>query len=154
MSTLPNLIQQSLAVLGGNVNSSFSNQLSVLLHQQGINMGQLWKPAIDIIETEKNLQLIMNLSGVSKDSIDVSFFNNTISIKGERMSPKILTETDAIQLQKEIIYGNFERKIVLPLSITQKKSVSITMENGVLIIDIDKSVENLNKFSLKVVDKR
>jgi len=113
-------------------------------------MQHLWRPAIDMIETEENLQICMNLAGVPKESIDVDFFNNSVSVKGERMIPTISSEAGARQRRKEIIYGKFERKIVLPISVTQRESVSITMRDGVLIITVDKTVETRNKFSLKV----
>ena len=124
--------------------------MSELLQQQGVNMQHLWRPAIDMVETEEKLQICMNLAGVPKESIDVDFFNNSVSIKGERMAPAISSEAGARQRRKEIIYGKFERKIVLPISITQRESVSITMRDGVLVVTVDKTVENRNKFSLKV----
>ena len=150
MTALHELLQQSLSLLGGNLNNSFSGQLSEILQQQGINMQQLWRPAIDIIETDEVLQVRMNLAGVSAESIDVDFFNNNVCIKGERDSPSLSDSSGAVQLRREIVYGKFERKIVLPISITQKESVAIEMENGILTIIIDKNIENSNKFSLKV----
>ena len=152
MTTIPDLIQQSLSVLGGNINNSFSGQISELLQQQGVNMQHLWKPPIDMFETETKLQIRMNLAGVPKESIDVDFFNNSVSIKGERITTGISTEVGARQRCKEIIDGKFERKIVLPISITQKESVSIEMKDGVLTVTIDKTVETRNKFSLRVVN--
>lgn len=153
MTTLPELIQQSLSVLGGNINNSFSGQLSEILQQQGVNMQHLWRPAVDMIETDEKLRISINLAGVCKDSIDVDFFNNSISIKGERVAPELSSEPGAVQRRKEIIYGKFERKMVLPISITQKESVSITMKDGVLVIVVDKTVESHNRFSLKVEQK-
>ena len=150
MATLPELIQNSLSLIGGNLNSSFNGQLSELLQQQGITMDQLWRPAIDLIETEEVLELHMNVAGVDSDSIDVDFFNNSVSIKGERFPPALSSMTGATQRRKEIIYGKFDRKIVLPISITQKESVSVKIQKGILIITIDKTVEDRNKFSMKV----
>ena len=150
MTTLQDVIQQSLTALGGNINSSFSGHISDLLQQQGVNMNQLWKPSIDILESEDKLQLFMLLPGVPKSSIDIDFFNNSVSVKGERVCSDFYTSTGVSQLRKEIIYGNFERKITLPISITRRESVSITMEDGVLIISIDKTIESHNRFSVKV----
>jgi HSP20 family protein len=113
-------------------------------------MQQLWRPAIDMVETEDTLQVLMNLAGVDRESVDVDFFNNIVSIKGERVTPTLASADGATQLRQEIVYGKFERKIVLPISITQKESVSINMSNGVLTVVIDKTAENRNKFSLKV----
>ena len=140
-------------MLGGNLNDSFSGSMSDILQQQGINMQNLWRPSIDMVETEENLQIYMNLAGVPEESIDIDFVNNRVSVKGERLYPGISTDTEKTQLRKEIIYGKFERKIVLPISITRKESVSINMKYGVLTITVDKTVENRNKFSLKVKTK-
>jgi HSP20 family molecular chaperone IbpA len=150
MTMISELLQQSLSALGGNLNDSFSGQLSELLQQQGVNMQQLWKPSIDIVETDAVLQIHMNLPGVDSDSIDVDFFNNNVSIKGERHSPALAIVEGAMQRRKEIVYGKFARNIVLPISVTQKDSVSISMNNGVLAIIVDKTIEDRNKFSLKV----
>jgi len=153
MTTIPELIQQSLSMLGGNLNDSFSGSMSDILQQQGINMQNLWRPSIDMVETEENIQIYMNLAGVPEESIDIDFFNNRVSVKGERLYPGLSSDTEKTKLRKEIIYGKFERKIVLPISITRKESVSINMKYGVLTITVDKTVENRNKFSLKVKTK-
>ena len=50
------------------------------------------------------------------------------------------------------MYGSFERKITLPISVTSSESVTIKSENGVLIISIDKVREERNRFSVRVVD--
>ena len=147
-ATLPELINSSLSMLGGNMNNSFSRQLSTLLQQQGINTQNLCSPSIDIVDSESTINISMDASGVSRDSIDVSFFNNTIVITGEREEPEL--SSGAVYLRKEIVYGNFERKIRIPISITQRESVSIDLNNGILIISIDKTIENKNKFSVKL----
>ena len=152
-TTIPEIIQQSISLIGGNLNSSFSNQLSELLHQQGINMDQMWRPAIDLMETDAFLEIHINVPGVSRDSIDVDFFNNCVKITGERIVPTIALRDDVKLHKKEIVYGKFERKVRIPLAVTKKESVSIDLEGGVLKIVIDKSVEDRNKFSLKVGDR-
>ena len=150
MTTLPELIRDSLNALGGNLNSSFSGQLSDFLQHQGVNMQQLWKPPVDLIESEEKLLIQMNVAGVDPDSVDVSFFNNSINIQGERKPHPLIEESGAIQRRREVIYGKFERKITLPVSITHQESVTIDLSNGVLTILVDKTLEARNKFSLKI----
>jgi HSP20 family molecular chaperone IbpA len=53
-------------------------------------------------------------------------------------------------VKNEIIYGKFERHINLPISVTNRDSVKISSNNGVLIIVIDKTREGMNRFSLRV----
>ncbi len=152
-TTLQDILQQSLTALGGDINSSFSGHISDLLQQQGINMNQLWRPSIDILESEDNLQVFMLLPGVPKDSIDIDFFNNNVSVKGERVCSRFYNSSGITQIRKEIIYGKFERRITLPISITRRESVSISMTDGVLNITIDKKIESYNRFSVKVAQE-
>uniref|UniRef100_A0A6C0LX69 SHSP domain-containing protein n=1 Tax=viral metagenome TaxID=1070528 RepID=A0A6C0LX69_9ZZZZ len=142
-----NLIQQSLNALGDNLNSSFSGQISDFLQLQGINTNQILKPLVDISETDEILLIQMIIAGVDHDSIDVSFFNNSINIQGERKPHVLIGST---KLTREINYGKFERKIIIPVSVTKKDSVTVDVKNGVLTILIDKTKESLNKFSLKL----
>lgn len=148
MSSFPGIIQSSLSVLESNLNNSFSSQLSNLLQQQGINMNQLWKPLVDIVETADEVIIFASISGVKEDSIDVDFFNNFMHIRGERKPPEL--ENEIIQHKKEIIYGQFERKITLPISITNRESVDISILNGVLIIKLNKTIEHQNRFSVRL----
>ena len=142
-----NLIQQSLNALGDNLNSSFSGQISDFLQLQGIKTNQILKPLVDISETDEILLIQMIIAGVDHDSIDVSFFNNSINIQGERKPHVLIGST---KLTREINYGKFERKIIIPVSVTKKDSVTVDVKNGVLTILIDKTKESLNKFSLKL----
>ena len=148
-----NLIQQSLNALGDNLNSSFSGQLSDFLQLQGINMKQLWKPSVDMSETENTIIIQMIMAGVEPDSVDITFFNNSINVKGERKHHPLTLNTSSKEISKEIIYGKFERKIILPVSVTNRDSVKIDVKNGVLVIIIDKTKESLNKFSIKLNDE-
>ena len=150
MTTLPEVIHNGLNILSGNLNSSFSGQLSDFLQQQGVNMQQLWKPAINLIENKEILLLEMSIAGVKEDSVNISFFNNNIIIDGERNPNFLIEEPETIQRCREILYGKFERKITLPISITQRESVKIKLNNGILSVIIDKKLESKNKFSLKI----
>ena len=151
MTRLQDVIQQSLQALGGNINNSFSDHISDMLQQQGINMRQLWSPTIDILENDDKLQLVMLLPGVLKDSVDVQFFNNSILVKGNRVCSSFYNSNAVKQIRKEIIYGKFERKVTLPISITKRESITLCMNEGVLTITVDKTIESVNRFSIKIV---
>lgn len=127
--------------------NNISSVISEFLQTQGINMNELWTPSVDVIETKKSIIVYVNIPGVNTDSINVDFFNNRVDIKGKRHRP---FTTDNIIRKNEIIYGNFERKVILPISVTSRESVSINTENGVLIITIDKVREEHNRFSVRV----
>jgi HSP20 family molecular chaperone IbpA len=131
-----------------NANSSFSEQLSEILSSTNNNTSNLWQPNIDLIETENKIILYMNLGGVKRESIHVDFFSNYLCVKGERELPELGNDENIINRRQELIYGNFERKVALSLGVTMNESVNIEMENGILIIKIDKNLENNNRITL------
>lgn len=120
---------------------------SEILQRQGVNMNDISAPAVDIVENTTTIIVIMNIPGVDTDSIDIDFFNNRILIKGNRPNP---WANDINVRKSEIIYGQFERRVDIPISVTSPESITIDSEKGVLYITIDKSREERNRFSVRV----
>lgn len=146
MSTLPEVLQNSIHLLETNLNTSFAEQLGDMLNNN--SSGEfLWRPPVDVFETETHVKIFSNVAGISADDINVDFFNNLVVITGERKFPTI--DDTMTQRQREIIYGKFKRNINLPLSITNRDSVSVNIKEGVLSIIINKALENANRFSVR-----
>lgn len=146
MSTLPEVLQNSIHLLETNLNTSFAEQLGDMLNNN--SSGEfLWRPPVDVFETETHVKIFSNVAGISADDINVDFFNNLVVITGERKFPTI--DETMTQRQREIIYGKFKRNINLPLSITNRDSVSVNIKEGVLSIVINKALENANRFSVR-----
>lgn len=146
MSTLPEVLQNSIHLLETNLNTSFAEQLGDMLNNN--SSGEfLWRPPVDVFETETHVKIFSNVAGISADDINVDFFNNLVVITGERKFPTI--DDTMTQRQREIIYGKFKRNINLPLSITNRDSVSVNIKDGVLSIVINKTLENANRFSVR-----
>ena len=147
-SQIPGILS---SLIESNNNSSFAEQLSDILRSSQTGTENMWKPNIDLVETENFVYLLLTVPGVNPDSIDVDFFNNYVHIKGERSFPDELNDSVQISTRRqEIIYGNFERKIMLPLSVTRNESVSIDLNNGILTIKIDKNIETSNRFTVRL----
>jgi HSP20 family molecular chaperone IbpA len=102
------------------------------------------KVNIDIVNEDKFMYVYAELPSVPKENIDVSFYNNKITIFAEKTRPYDLPE------MSEIKYGKYERTITLPFCITKKESVSLNFNNGMLKIKINKELEEENKFCLKL----
>ncbi len=105
-------------------------------------------PYIDIVDTKKNLHIYMEIPGVSESSIIVDFFNNKLSISGEKTKCYSIPAT-----KNEISYGKFIRCITLPISVTNKDNVNVKYNNGVLAVTINKKKEEKNRFSVGVSNK-
>tara|TARA_Y100000389_G_C17471034_1_gene530942 strand:+ start:10989 stop:11432 length:444 start_codon:yes stop_codon:yes gene_type:complete len=145
MTTVPELLQFGLGALGGNFNDNLVN----LLNNQIVGMKKIWRPNSDMFETDKYIHIVIDLPGVDSDSIDISVFNNHIKVNGERKQADV-NKSLVRFINKEIIYGKFESKFTMPICISKKDSVTITRNNGTLLITVDKTNESNNKFTLKV----
>lgn len=146
--SLPNLLAQSIGLMDGQHPNNIPGVVTDFLQSQGVDMNEIWSPAVDIIESSSSINIYVNIPGVKDDSIDVDFFNNKLNIKGERARPFL--GNNCTVRKHEIIYGHFERSITLPISVTSRESVNIKSENGVLIIFIDKAREERNRFSVRI----
>ena len=124
--------------------NELSDIVSTLLTEQGIGLGN-WQPMIDVVDTDEELKVFVDLPGVDRASINVEFFNNQIMISGERECPYVCKA-----LKKELSYGSFSRKITVPMSITRKDGITKEFKDGVLVLTIDKSVEKENKFNMRM----
>jgi HSP20 family protein len=139
-ATIPQLIQTSIDLMEGHIGEQLADVLNV-----SSNSISMWRPEVDIVENDKTVLIYVNIPGISSDNIDLDFFNNYVTIKGNRKQPNI---ENGIFRKKEIPYGKCERKIMLPLSVTNQESVKVIIQHGVLIININKETEGQNKFSV------
>lgn len=123
-----------------------NSSLSDLIRPNGLEH-RGWRPQVDIEETQSTITVKLNVAGVEHDTIDVDFYNNLVSVKGVRQRG---CPDGTVYVKNEIPYGEFERRINLPLSVTSRESVKIELVNGVLRIHIDKTREERNRFSMGV----
>ncbi len=140
--SLSQIVAHGLSLMEGNESSNFSDVFSELLQSQS------YVPTVDIIDKGTELNLYINVPGVKPETIDVNFYNNVVNVKGQRVRPYI--NTNCSVYKNEVIYGIFERNIGIPISVTNRDSVSISLSDGVLFISIDKSVEERNRFSVRM----
>ena len=109
------------------------------------NNDSKWNPPVDIVESNDNLYIYVELPGVVENSIGIDFFNNKVSISGEKIK-----QHKGPVYKYEIVYGKFNRQINIPLSVTNQENVNVKYENGVLVLIIDKKKEEQHRFCLGV----
>ena len=149
MSNIQEFFLYFIDLLEKNPKTSVIPQiLNTLLnyHTQKNSIENAWKPNVDIIEDKNFITIYIDIPGIMPTSIDIDFFNNKITISGERIK---MYNTDNV-LKKEISYGKFIKEIILPLSITKKESVCVNNSFGVLTININKLLEAENKFKINL----
>ena len=102
--------------------------------------GMHWEPRADVLEEEQKILIMVDLAGVIKEEIQISFASqeNVVVIKGVR---KELLEADVKRKahQLEVFFGPFAKAIVLPNLALQIADTSAIYKNGVLYISIPKA---------------
>ena len=97
-----------------------------------------WIPAVDIYETtEKDVVVKMDLPGVKKEAIKVSFENHTLAVEGERQGDA--GETDQLHRSERGI-GTFHRSFALPATVDGSR-VDASFQDGVLTIKLPRREE-------------
>lgn len=95
-----------------------------------------WLPLTDIYEDAENFKLNLDLPGVEKNDVKITFANNQISISGER---KQISDSENYKYHRvERSHGKFYRSFDLPKEIEPDK-ISAEFKNGQLSINIPKS---------------
>jgi HSP20 family molecular chaperone IbpA len=71
-----------------------------------------WEPPVDILETEREILIIVALPGVEPEDLDVSSNGDMLVVAGVRRLPAVVRGASIRRL--EIPHGRFERRIRLP----------------------------------------
>ncbi|MBU1095694.1 MAG: heat-shock protein [Ignavibacteriae bacterium HGW-Ignavibacteriae-2] len=95
-----------------------------------------WAPLTDVYEDNDGFKLKLDLPGVSKNEVKISYSNGHLVISGER---KQEAESDNHKYHRiERSYGKFYRSFDLPKEVDESK-ISAEFKNGQLILEIPKS---------------
>ena len=110
-------------------------QLGRLMRNIGISRMNItsiseWEPPVDVYETENEVIVFMEISGIAPEKIKLAAEPRQLTISGERICP---IEAITCIHQLEIEYGYFERSIHLPTAI-DVNSTSSECKNGFLFI--------------------
>jgi HSP20 family molecular chaperone IbpA len=71
-----------------------------------------WEPPIDMIETEREVLILVALPGVDPDAVEAVIEDGVLVVVGRRTLPPELR--DAVIHRLELPQGRFERRIPLP----------------------------------------
>ena len=97
-----------------------------------------WDLALDVVENPDEYLVKASLPGINPDDLEITFTNNTLTIKGEIKDDQ---EFDQAQYHvRERRYGAFSRSISLPSGI-QSDQISANYEDGVLKLHLPKAEE-------------
>lgn len=106
-----------------------------------------FSPRVDVIETEKTLQIKAELPGMSEKDIQVSLSRDTLTLSGEKKAEEEQRSGNIYRMER--IYGAFSRTIALPLDV-DAENAEATFKNGVLTINLPKVAAAKDSRRIKV----
>jgi HSP20 family protein len=97
--------------------------------------GKPWLPSVDVVETEEQVLVCVDLPGVDPDKVEILLTGNMLTIRGD--APAESLPKGATRHRHERATGSFSRSIPLPAAVDPEK-VSAEAKHGVLTITLAK----------------
>ncbi len=112
----------------------------------------LWGLAVDMVENKDDFVVKASVPGINPDDLDISYSDDTLTIKGEVKEDKEVKE-DQYHL-RERRYGSFMRSITLPNKI-KGDAIEASYQNGVITLRLPKAEEvKPKRIAIKVGDQK
>jgi HSP20 family molecular chaperone IbpA len=103
--------------------------------QEPNDQRMLFKPPIDIRESEDGLVLEADLPGVSLETLELQVENNKLTLFG-RVTPRV--PEDARPLHREYHVGDFLRSFILSDNVDHDR-ITAKLTNGVLRVELPRT---------------
>ncbi|MGE0283871.1 MAG: Hsp20/alpha crystallin family protein [Rhizobiaceae bacterium] len=103
--------------------------------------GGAW-PTADVSETDKAVEVVVELPGMDEKDIDVTVTDDVLTIRGEKKSETEKKEKGYFVSERN--FGSFHRSIPLPAGVDTDK-VDARFKKGVLTVTLPKTAEAQDK---------
>ena len=95
-------------------------------------------PALDVRETDKAVEVAVELPGIEEKDVDVSFSDGVLTIRGEKRAEREEKEGEWHHVERS--RGSFVRSVQLPPGLDDAKATA-DFRNGVLTVTLPTSPE-------------
>ncbi|MGQ0549312.1 MAG: Hsp20/alpha crystallin family protein [Armatimonadota bacterium] len=106
----------------------------------------VWQPAIEVFETENEVVVKAELTGIDPKDVNVTITGDGLTIKGEAKADQ--EEKGRNYYRRELRYGAFQRTVPLPAEVKSEETKA-SFRNGILEVRVPKS-ERVRPKSVKV----
>ncbi len=131
----------AVASLQDSINRLFSEAFPRSFTDEDVSLSA-WKPVVDIYDKTDSIVIHAELPGVSKENVSIEVKENVLTLKGERVDVKEVSEDKFYRRERS--FGSFHRSFTLPSAINPDK-IKATFKDGVLEIEIPKPEEQKPK---------
>ena len=104
--------------------------------QDGSSPQAVWRPRMDLVETDESYRLHLDMPGMSKDEIKISYQDNELVISGERSSARTDEGEEFVRVERS--FGQFRRAFTLPRTV-DAENIRATYDSGVLTVNVPKT---------------
>lgn len=104
--------------------------------EEGSSPQTVWRPRMDLIETEDAYRLHLDMPGMSREELNISYKDNELVVSGERTSPRTHEDEEFVRVERS--FGQFRRSFTLPRTV-DAENISATYDNGVLTVTVPKT---------------
>ncbi len=108
--------------------------------------GHDFRPSCDILESDDEYKIILDLAGLSKKEINISLKDYVLTVKGERINERDDTE---VYRRQERSQGIFSRSFALPQNVVSE-DLKATHRNGVLTVSMPKTGEHEDSTNIPI----
>jgi len=98
------------------------------------NGGKLM-PSIDVVETDKEIEITAELPGLEEKDVQLNVADNLLTIRGEKKAEKEEKDKDYRIVERS--YGAFERTLELPAGV-DADAIKASIAKGVLKVTVQK----------------
>lgn len=98
----------------------------------------LFKPNLDISETDKEYNIAVELPGVDEKNIELELTGNALKIKGEKKQETEKKDKNYHCMERS--YGSFQRVLSLPDD-ADPETISAEYKNGIMTIKVPRKPE-------------
>ncbi|MGB8168817.1 MAG: Hsp20/alpha crystallin family protein, partial [Chthoniobacteraceae bacterium] len=95
-------------------------------------------PTLDMYDEKDRFLVSVELPGMKKDEINLSYQDGVLTVSGERKHEREGKEGETFRSER--YFGKFQRTVSLPASVDASK-ITATYKDGVLQVDVPKAEE-------------
>lgn len=118
--------------------------VEMIRSQVSISTRRYWQPKVDVFELSDSLLIVAEVAGVKLDDIALEYHgtDHSLKIRGSRPDQFCSEEPKLGIYQLEILYGHFERDVMLPRCKVIPEGITAQLGNGLLTVRIPKRVQD------------
>jgi len=133
---------KNIAVLQDRINKLFDDSFPDAEPTEENMAMHVWKPVVDIYESDGGITIAADLPGVSKEDVCVEIKDNVLTISGHRRPDNTLSEENYYRRERSC--GAFQRTFSLR-NVVLPEQIKARFKNGVLFVEMPKPKAEIPK---------